>query len=325
MKKLLKKFCIYLIPFIVIALLFFLFSPYDYLSLRGYTNYEAKPLTDMRLLMKEQPDSIILGDSRMANLNVDYINEITGEHYVSLAFGGANLGESVALFWFATEHTQLKKVVFGVGWYTSNGEQPAGNIPRRVQEATNPWKFFSSYNNWTFTLHRIRVSLHNFAANSLGMTALAIDDPDPRSLDTPVPQFPWTGTFRQDLYDSGFIIFSNLEDIGYELRQDTLDQLGEVIDYCGQNDIEIIFVFPPMHDVLFLTVTPRLGIDVYREQYKEYLIARATVYDLEFRNAFNSNDMNFVDAFHLTGAGKKWLAEVIFTDLESPYIIRYIQ
>lgn len=324
MKSLLKKFCIYLTPFVIIAVLFLTFSPFDYFSLRDDTNYDAKPMTDMRSLMKDKPDKIILGDSRMANLNVDYINEITEEDYLSLAFGGANMGESIALFWFATEHTQLTKVVFGVGWYTSNGEQTPGKIPAYAKEVTNPLNFLSDYNNWTYTLWRMRVATRNAAADLFNQPRWAIDDPDPRALDTlPPMNVEGSGLWRQDIMDYGNIIYSNLDTIGYELRDDTLAQLQEVIDYCDQNGIELIFVFPPMHDVLFYTVTPHMNIDVYRERYKRFLIERATVFDFEFQSGFNSNDRNFVDGFHLTGAGKMWLSQVIFTDMETPDVNRY--
>lgn len=315
-----------------LILLFLLFSPYNYLGVRKEVPYDSMPLSSMREVILKQPDKIVLGDSRMANLNPDYIEQVSGEHYTMLAFGGANVGHSIALFWFATEHTQLSKVVFGIGWYTSNGEQGPGFIPELAQQATNPIKFIADYDNWSFTMHRFRVRYTNAVNSVITMPAGWVEEDTDiaQSMENrPLPVSDEYTPFHPGVMNHSYIICATLNDLedGYELRDDTLNQLGEVIDYCDQNGIEIVFVFPPMHLVLFQDVTGPLGIDADRERYKQYLIARATVYDFEFVNAFNNNDRNFLDAFHLNGDAKKWLINAIFADVETPdsNVIRYIK
>ena len=58
------------------------------------------------------------------------------------------------------------------------------------------------------------------------------------------------------------------------------------------------------------------------DAFKQWLRERAAVYDLEFVNAFTSNEDKFYDGFHLMGEQKKYLAELIFTDIESEAIRR---
>lgn len=322
MKRLFKKLCIFFTPFLILTLLFFVFEPFDYFLLRGDAPYSAKPLSSMREVIRNKPDKIILGDSRMANLNTDYIKEITGEDYTMLGFGGSTVGECVALFWFATEHTTLTEVVFGVGFYTSANEQTAGRIPHTEKQATNIFSFYSNSNNWLSAINNAKEQTVNAAAQLFNQPAWITYPEDPQSTEDIPVDLTWGSVWRKNLEDFANLLYSNLER-GYTLEKNTLDMLGEVIDYCNANGIKITFVFPPMHDSVYVMVTGPLGIDPYREQYKKYLIRRATVFDFEFRSAFSASDSNFYDGFHLTGTNKKWLAEMIFTDAASENVIRY--
>ena len=72
MKKVLKKLILYVLPFLLIFGLFLAFEPYDYFGLRGGdSDYLCKPLSSVRELVLTHPENIVLGDSRMANLNMD--------------------------------------------------------------------------------------------------------------------------------------------------------------------------------------------------------------------------------------------------------------
>ena len=71
MKKLVRKLAIFLIPFALALVFFFVFEPYDYFAVKGDAVYGSMPLSSMRQLKKERPANIILGDSRMANIDTD--------------------------------------------------------------------------------------------------------------------------------------------------------------------------------------------------------------------------------------------------------------
>ena len=309
MGKLLKKLLIFSIPFIVLLAMFLAFEPYDYFGLKEESTYLSKPLSSMRELKREQPANIILGDSRMANLNTDYIEEISGERYLMLGFGGAQLGESIELFWYATEHTKLEKVVLGFSFYNSGGDQGSGRIPIIEELAESPIMFTGNLNYWLEAINMLKLKTLNFVGTAFNRPELIEYPEDPTTFAYNTVTDERGDRYRKDLEDFAKII----EDMcaGYSLEDKTLEQLGAVISYCEENDIELTFVFPPMHDSIF-DVVDKLDIEKYREKSKEYISSRAKAIDFEVKNDFSANEDNFYDGFHLQGEQKKWLAESIF-------------
>ncbi|MEG2258830.1 MAG: hypothetical protein RSB78_01450, partial [Oscillospiraceae bacterium] len=80
----------------------------------------------------------------------------------------------------------------------------------------------------------------------------------------------------------------------------------------------------PMHESIETLVLDPMGIVKQTEEYKQFLIDRATVYDMEFVNEFTCDESNFYDGFHLMGEQKKTLARLIFTDTQSEAIERHV-
>ena len=294
MKRIFRKCCIFLIPFLVVFLLFFWLEPFDYFGLKHNATYLSKPLSAMREVRNEQPANIILGDSRMANLNIEYIEELTGQNWTMLGFGGASLGECIELFWYATEHTEMKQCVFGINFYSSGGEQGVGRIPLVQGQADHLLTFVSNFNNWLEVVNVIKYQTKNLLAEWLDKPEWLEYPEDPTTFDL-VPVSDEMGEqYHQYLEDYAAVIRGQLGD-SWSMQPETLEKLFAVIDYCEENDIELIFVFPPMSDSVFdLVVTP-MGIEPAIDALKQALIDRATVYDLQFRKAFSAEDANFHD------------------------------
>ena len=191
MKKFLSKLFLYLLPFVLVLSLFLALEPYDYFGLRGGdSTYLSRPLSTVRELQRENPKNIILGDSRMANLNTDYIYELTGEEYMMLGFGGAQTGELLELFWYAAEHCELEKVVFGINLYSSCGPQDAGRIPAVIERAESTADFLLNANVWLEAINNGKVKLINLAAKLLSRPDIMQfhEDPTDYTLPQDIPQ-----------------------------------------------------------------------------------------------------------------------------------------
>ena len=325
MKKFLSKLCLYLLPFVLILGVFLALEPYDYFGLRGGdSTYLSRPLSTVRELQREKPENIILGDSRMANLSTDYIYELTGEEYMMLGFGGAQTGELLEMFWYAAEHCELEKVVFGINLYTSCGEQDAGRMPAMIERAENPADFLFNANVWLEAINNGKMKLMNLAAKLLSRPDMMQyhEDPTDYTLPQQIPQERGE-KYRADLEAYCEILKVNLHPES-EIEDQLVQRLGEVIDYCEENGIELIFVYPPMQESVMELVVEAQGLDAQMRKYKEYLAARATVYDMEFRNSFTQNEANFFDGYHLANPMKQYLVEVLFTDIEADCIRRYL-
>ncbi|MEG2676503.1 MAG: hypothetical protein RR933_00160 [Oscillospiraceae bacterium] len=323
MTKLIKKAAIFSIPFIIVFLLFFCFEPFDYFGLKGDATYLSKPLSAMRELERNHPSEIILGDSRMANLSTEYIREISGESYTMLGFGGATLGESIEMFWYATEHTNLEKVVFGVSFYTAGGDLGSGRIPDVKKQADSTYNFLSNFNNWLEAINTAKYRTKNLIAGIFDKPQLIEYPEDPTQFTNLEPPKERGAVYRKNLEDYAQIIKTNLGK-NWRVNPEAYKKLQSVIDYCSENGIELIFVFPPMHESIETLVLDPMGIVSRTEEYKQFLIDRATVYDMEFVNEFTCDESNFYDGFHLMGEQKKTLARLIFTDTQSEAIERHV-
>ena len=325
MKRLTRKLCIYFTPFLLLLLFFYSFEPYDWFGARHDAAYLTKPLSSMRELIVSKPECIILGDSRLANLNLDYVQQITGDRYTMLGFGGAHLGECIELFWFATRHTQLKKVVFEASFYYFRGEEGylEGRIPEMEIQATDLFAFTMRVDTWLRAVDKGKQSGQLLLSRMLGKPDLAPEpDEDPTAFVRQQVNYDEPG----EVYRLGLEKYA-VEDILPNCQDFYLDDriwpmLDEVIEYCGSNDIDLVFVIPPMHKSLFTLVTEPLGIDADRQRILDYLTVRAKVIDFEFDSPLNSYDENYFDGFHLRNEMKRALADLIFTDMESVSVHR---
>ncbi|MBQ9959046.1 MAG: hypothetical protein IJP01_01700, partial [Oscillospiraceae bacterium] len=271
MKRFLLKLCLYLLPFLVILGAFLALEPYDYFGLRGGdSTYLSRPLSAVREMMREKPKNIILGDSRMANLNTDYIYELTGEEYMMLGFGGAQTGELLELFWYAAEHCELEKVVFGLNLYSSCGEQGAGRIPAVIERAEDPADFVFNANTWLEAINNGKMKLVNLAATLLGRPDMMQFHEDPTNFTLPQT----VSDARGEVYRADLEAYCEILKIGLtpqsEVQQQLLNRIGEVIDYCEENGIELIFVYPPMHVSVMDLVINAQGLNAQMEKYKTY-------------------------------------------------------
>jgi len=322
LKKVLKKLILYVLPFLLIFGLFLAFEPYDYFGLRGGdSDYLCKPLSSVRELVLTHPENIVLGDSRMANLNMDLAEQFAGEPYMMLGFGGAQTGELVELFWYAAEHTQLKKVIFGLNLYSSIDAQEAGRIPAVIEQAEDPAKFILHAGHWLEAINSAKMKAFNLLWSLTGHPERMEFPEDPTDYSRPQDIPAEMGEkYRLNLEEYRELLRTNMGEHPV-VRQETVDKLREVVEYCDANGIEIIFVYPPMHISVY-ELYEEMGLLPEAEKYKSYLRTAAEVYDMEFPNSFTENDDNFYDGFHLPNTVKPYLVELIFTDVQADCIRR---
>ena len=345
MKRLIKLTSLFLVPFALMFVFFFVFETYDYFGVKNNAHYLANPLSNVRMVVYDKPTKIILGDSRMANLNAGYIKDISGLDYSRLAFGGAELGESIDMFWWAVEQgCELEQVVFGVNYYTSGGTQTGENKVVHVEtakaDATNIFRFATNIKHWLQAVVNAKNTVLNFVWEKTNRPERMVFNEDPSRLKEIEPE----DYLVQQAIDMGygekwhpFMEFYATEWIyprmlWFEMQPQTYDALQEIIDYCDQNDIDLIFVLPPVHEVIYERVIWRLDEEIEQKnkeestnlptmtekvtELKNFLISRATVYDFEVRSDYTEHPDTFVDGFHLHLGGKLLLARLLFTDTD---------
>ena len=326
-KRLFKKILIYLLPFVMLFGVFFCFETYDYYAIQKNPEYQIEPLSSMRYIMMKHPQKIILGDSRMANLDIDYVNELTGENYTRLAYGGAQLGDSIEMFWLATEYCDLEKVIFGINFYTSKGTQinnPDSAFDKAKPYADNVFKFATNMNYWLKALAHLKQVITNPIFRALGMESRVVIPENPPK-DNIVPDATMGEKWRLNMEEYSDSIQKGMT--SYDFQDKTYKALQEVIDYCDENGIDLIFVFPPVHDVIYERVIAVNKMEDDLARIKSFLFKRATVYDFEIQSEFTAAQDTFYDGFHLMLENKWLFARLLFTDTdEHPELVnRYIR
>jgi hypothetical protein len=323
-KRLIKKLLVFTIPFVLITALFFCFEPYDYWSLKGDDWYQSRHIASMRELLVEKPGKIILGDSRMANLNADYIESVSGERYTNLAYGGATMNESIGQFWYAAEHTTLEKVVISVNFYTVNGNLFSDRLDAIIEKCENPLAFMSDFSVWSNTFDNTKYKALDLMADATGDDSLRVHLDDPSSLTQadPEPSATIVSGYREDIYDHAMIVRANSGVFTLSGQGNYLWRLEEIAAYCNANNIELIFVIEPCSGALWDFMIFQDELEVFVSRYKDRLKSVATVYDSEFYNDFARDDSNFLDSLHLAKDEKLRQARIIFGGEDSPYCLK---
>ena len=322
MKRIMKKLLLLSLPFLLAFSFFFAFEPYDWLGLKGEHWYMTGAISSKRELLLKQPENLIFGDSHIANLNTGYIASVGGGDWTMMAYGGATLGESIADFWWAAEHTEMKNVVFGLSFYSMNDNHFAARHETAVNNAESIFTFVADYAHWHEAWQNLQVKVMDIAADFTGNEALRIFTDNPSSLtqDTrPATVYGEDGR-REDLVAYSQHIVAATQG-GYSCFG-YCEQLGEIIDYCDANGINITFVLFPSHDIIWQEVIAPLSIGNHILYYKDFLKSRATVLDMELQNELSATDGVFLDGFHVVLEQKKEFARVIFAGEQADYCVR---
>lgn len=138
-------------PFLLIWAGVLVIDPYDFFWKEPFVQnnekttvaYELNYALFKYLRFAEQPvERVVFGDSRMESLRPEQFQKITGKPYFNFAIGGGTVPEMVESFWYASRHSQLKEVTFGLNF----GRYNAFNNENRCREAQelldHPYRYF---------------------------------------------------------------------------------------------------------------------------------------------------------------------------------------
>ena len=320
MKKhhVIRKLLCLALPFALLFAWFFAFEPYDWFSMKGDAWYMNRAISSKREVLNRHPENLIFGDSHIANLNTDYIASVGGGDWTMMAYGGATLNENIQDFWWAAEHTKIRRVVFGLTFYSLNdGHYSEGRHEEAVRMATDPWAFVKDFVHWDETFLNCRIRIRDLTADRTGREDLRIRLDDPSSLDQDTrPPEEYDGLYRKDLLNYVNFILPECQNYScYNYCQ----RLEEVIRYCDENGIEIRFVLFNSNWTVWEKVIYALGIQGQMNFYTDFLKTRAEVIDLEADNEVAHDDSLFIDGFHVVLEEKLHLARIIFAGEECAY------
>lgn len=307
--KFFGKLALALLPVAAWLCFFIAFEPNDYFGLRGEGSLNA-PVSRIRAYENDMSNNVILGDSRMAHFDMELVEEVSGEAWSNVSYGGASLDESIDEFYYLYElNPDIQNVVFGVSFYTLNNNYRTVNRMATVKtQLENPaaYLFNLEYNINALTVFKDEV-------------LLGLPDVEETAEHTPDEYVDENGgalPFRSDLIDYAENSLAPVCE-NYAVNEAALERLLELAAFCEEHGVNFTVVFPPMDESVRVLVAQPNGIDGTMAGVLARLAdAGVRVLDYEWENDPGYPDTAYYDGFHLdTVHGLPEWTKTLFTEV----------
>lgn len=307
--KFFGKLALALLPVAAWLCFFIAFEPNDYFGLRGEGSLNA-PVSRIRAYENDMTDNVILGDSRMAHFDMELVEEVSGEAWSNVSYGGASLDESIDEFYYLYElNPDIQNVVFGVSFYTLNNNYRTVNRMATVKtQLENPaaYLFNLEYNINALTVFKDEV-------------LLGLPDVEETAEHTPDEYVDENGgalPFRRDLMEYAQNSLAPVCE-NYAVNEAALERLLELAAFCKEHGVNFTVVFPPMDESVRVLVAQPNGIDgTMADVLARLADAGVRVLDYEWENDPGYPDTAYYDGFHLdTVHGLPEWTKTLFTEV----------
>lgn len=307
--KFFGKLALALLPVAAWLCFFIAFEPNDYFGLRGEGSLNA-PVSRIRAYENDMTNNVILGDSRMAHFDMELVEEVSGEAWSNVSYGGASLDESIDEFYYLYElNPDIQNVVFGVSFYTLNNNYRTVNRMATVKtQLENPaaYLFNLEYNINALTVFKDEV-------------LLGLPDVEETAEHTPDEYVDENGgalPFRSDLIDYAENSLAPVCE-NYAVNEAALERLLELAAFCEEHGVNFTVVFPPMDESVRVLVAQPNGIDgTMADVLARLADAGVRVLDYEWENDPGYPDTAYYDGFHLdTVHGLPEWTKTLFTEV----------
>ena len=246
----------------------------------------------------------------MAHFDMELVEEVSGEAWSNVSYGGASLDESIDEFYYLYElNPDIQNVVFGVSFYTLNNNYRTVNRMATVKtQLENPaaYLFNLEYNINALTVFKDEV-------------LLGLPDVEETAEHTPDEYVDENGEalpFRSDLIDYAENSLAPVCE-NYAVNEAALERLLELAAFCEEHGVNFTVVFPPMDESVRVLVAQPNGIDGTMAGVLARLAdAGVRVLDYEWENDPGYPDTAYYDGFHLdTVHGLPEWTKTLFTEV----------
>ncbi len=291
MKKLLLRILLILLPVVGYFVVFFIFEPYNYLGFKETANTNSV-IYRTRAYVQQPTDSILVGDSRLAHLDMELVQQLTGEQYANLCFGGASVTEAMDLYEFALKtNPEVKNVILSLSFYTLNTSYYKDRTEQIEKVVSNPLAYMTNFDYNLEMLNEIRLNLRGERS---GVSMEQGDWAEQDYLDEDGNPLP----YRQNLMDYAQLIMGESE--GYTLNNNAVDRVIDIAKECEEKGINFTVVLPPAHESITEMVIKPLGIDTEMQQVLDRLEQQGVaVLDYEQNKLVEYDQDMYYDGFHL--------------------------
>lgn len=312
MKHILRRAAPLFLPVLVWLAFFIAFEPNNYFGLKPATS-STQPVARVREYQADPGRNLILGDSRLAHIDMGQAARVSGRQWQNLAFGGASLKETLDLADYILDSgNPVDELVLSVSFYTLNQNYNTDRFQQLETTLENPVAYCLNLeynvNALTVFLDTVRGTPDAVETGEWGPADYVGDDGE-------------TLPVHYKLYVYPQSLIPRCRDWSLS---DQFDRIAQLAQRCRQQGVTLTVVLPPMADNVLTEVCEPYGIDTAMEQQVlpqlkdwagEYGF-RLLDYEWEDRPDFD-DDTQFYDGFHLDEVhGLPQWVEMLFSQLK---------
>ena len=213
------------------------------------------------------------GDSRTENLDVEVLEELTGETQFNFAFGGGSFQEMLTAFWFGLEYHRPQRVVFGMNFDMFNENNARNRFATPQKITTNAFTYYTNL----YVARRSVATLANHWRNTYPTEAPPMD--------------------RETFWQYQLDVSTERILMNYHYPDRLLAQLKDVAAYCGEHGIEFMFIVPPLHRDYHAKIA-ELEMEATYVRFKAELAAIAPTIDFDYDHPLNRDAEAYKDPYH---------------------------
>lgn len=147
-----KKILVFGFPFLIYVALIIIIDPFNYFNLSGLTDSNVKFKVSstvnyglwkvLRIKENISPD-VIIGDSRIADMDLKTIDSATNRKFCDFSIGGGTTQEVISSFNLIKENAIVMNIYLGV-CYNVNPEKTKNRVEGALDIVRNPLLYFSN-------------------------------------------------------------------------------------------------------------------------------------------------------------------------------------
>lgn len=311
MKHIFKSLALLAIPVAVWLAVFIAFEPNNYFGLKAAAS-STQPVARVREYQADPGRCLLLGDSRLAHIDMQQAAEVSGKAWQNLAFGGASLKETLDLADYILDSgNEVDELVVAVSFYTLNAHYNTDRFEQLEETLQNPLAYCLNLeynvNALTVLLDTVRGTPDAVETGEWGPADYIGDDGETLPLHYKLYVYPQNLIPRCE---------------NWALSEE-FARLETLAARCRDVGVRLTLVLPPMADNVRTEVCVPFGIDTAMQQdVLPQLHAWAAEYgfavlDYEWENRPDfDDDTQFFDGFHLDEVhGLPQWVDMLFTEL----------
>jgi hypothetical protein len=290
-KTLTLKILFFFSPIIFVSLIVFIVDPYNLFNVSKLFSDQAKIKCLNRsnssaprgnilwktIEFRRNPTpNIILGDSRMVDVNPATLEKKLGSKVTNLAITAGNIQTIIDMFWMAAKSTELKNVFIQISFNRYNAIFNFDLFGPTKQLIDKPFYYFLE---WNYIEDAFSVIYY---------TSTKDEEYVKQSY-----KFTIDGWYKTEK-----LLIKELSEFDYVYPKEYYLNLTKIANYCSRNHINLQFIIAPdFYETSCYIKAFHLGKEYL--QFKQDIAGLANTIDLDNGMPFSFNKNNYKDYYHI--------------------------